>query len=134
MNFNTAVSAMMILVNEIYKAKVRPKSTLKTLAQLLMPFAPHVAEEVWARLGEKTLISLAPWPSFDSSLVVDNEVEMGVQVNGKHRGSIIIPLDAPEEEALALAKSKNTVAKAMGSMAIAKVIYKPGRILNIIVK
>ena len=134
MSFNTAISAMMILVNELYKENVRPKEVLKTLAQLLMPIAPHIAEEVWAGLGGKGYVSLAPWPKYDSSLVVDDVVEMGVQVNGKHRGSIKISVTATETEALNLAQQINSVANAIGSMAIAKVIYKPGKILNIIVK
>ena len=125
---------MMILVNELYKENVRPKEVLKTLAQLLMPIAPHIAEEVWAGLGGKGYVSLAPWPKYDSSLVVDDVVEMGVQVNGKHRGSIKISVTATETEALNLAQQINSVANAIGSMAIAKVIYKPGKILNIIVK
>lgn len=134
MNFNTAISAMMILVNELYKANARPASVLKTLAQLLMPFAPHFAEEIWSRLGGTGYVSLADWPQYKPELTVDDEVEMGVQVNGKMRGSIQVSLQTSEEEAIKLAKTVISVANAIGNMAIAKVIYKPGKILNIIVK
>jgi leucyl-tRNA synthetase len=134
MSFNTAISAMMILVNDLYKANIRPKEVLRTLSQLLMPFAPHFAEEIWHKLGGSGLVSLATWPTFDPALTVDDKVEMGVQVNGKMRGSILVTQQTTEEEALQLAKSINSVANAIGNMALAKVIYKPGRILNIIVK
>jgi leucyl-tRNA synthetase len=134
MSFNTAISAMMILVNELYKANVRPKSVLKPLSQLLMPFAPHLAEELWQKLGGQGFVSLATWPTFKPELTVDDNIEMGVQVNGKIRGSLTVTLNTTEAEALTLAKSINSVANAIGSMAIAKVIYKPGKILNIIVK
>lgn len=83
LSFNTSISQMMILVNEIYKANVRPKKVLKTLAQLMMPFAPHIAEEIWEKLGEPGLVSLAKWPEFDPALCQDDVITMGVQVNGK---------------------------------------------------
>ncbi len=134
LNFNTAVSAMMILTNDIYKADVRPRAMLRTLSQLMAPFAPHIAEEIWNRLGGEGLVSLAPWPSYDEALTIDDTIEMGVQVNGKARGSIRVSATTTEEEAIKLAKSINTVANAIGSMALTKVIYKPGKILNLIVK
>jgi leucyl-tRNA synthetase len=134
LSFNTAISQMMILVNELYKSNSRPWIVLKTLSQLLMPFAPHMAEEIWEKLGGSGYVSLATWPSYDPALVVDSDFEMGVQVNGKHRGSIKVTMDTNENDALNLAKQINSVANAIGSMAIAKVIYKPGKILNIIVK
>ena len=123
---------MMILVNEIYKTEDRPVSVLKTLAQLLMPFAPHLAEELWSLMGEKSLVSLAPWPTFDPKLVVDDTISMGVQVNGKTRGSIDIPPDASEEVAVGAAKELSTVQNALNGLTIRKVIYKAGKILNII--
>lgn len=132
-SLNTAVSAMMILVNEIYKHNVKPVEVLAPLCQLLMPFAPHLAEELWEKLGQKGLVSTAPWPKFDPALVKDDVVEMGVQVNGKVRGAIQIGLNATEEEALELAQQVMTVKNAFAGKKITKVIYKPGRILNIIV-
>lgn len=134
LGFNTAVSAMMILVNELYKQECRSQKVLKTLSQLLMPIAPHFAEEVWSKLGGEGFVSLAAWPEHNPDLVADDSIEMGVQVNGKVRGSIKLALDASEDTAMAEAKKINSVANAIGTMAITKVIYKPGRILNIIVK
>jgi leucyl-tRNA synthetase len=133
LNFNTAVSAMMILVNELYKSEVRPKSVLLTLLQILAPFAPHVCEELWQRLGGTGFVSLAPWPTYDPTLVVDETVSMGVQVNGKMRGTIEISASAEEKEAVSEALKVTAVANAIGDKKVTKVIYKAGRILNLIV-
>lgn len=134
MNFNTAISAMMILVNEIYSQGVRPAGALKALVQLLAPMAPHIAEELWSRLGGEGLVSNAPWPSYDSDLTVDDVITMAVQVNGKTRGTIDISPNASENDALTVARQLNGVKNAMEEKSIAKIIYKPGKILNIIVK
>ncbi|MEK6556506.1 MAG: leucine--tRNA ligase, partial [Bdellovibrionota bacterium] len=134
MNFNTAISQMMILVNEAYRLNVRSKTVLLKLAQLLQPFAPFFAEEVWSGLGGQGFVSMAKWPSYDAKLVVDDTAEMGVQVNGKMRGTIQIPLTVTQDDAMAMALKVNTVANAIGTMAITKIIFKPGQILNIIVK
>ena len=134
LSFNTAISSMMILINETYKAAVRPRVLVKSLAQILAPFAPHLCEEIWERLGESGLVTLAPWPQYDSDLTVDSVVTIGVQVNGKSRGSIDIDKDAPEAVAVAKALELGTVQNAMNGKAADKVIYKAGRILNLIVK
>ena len=123
---------MMILVNELYKTEDRPKDVLKTLSQLLMPFAPHIAEELWSLMGGEGLVSFAKWPEFDPKLTVDNTISMGVQVNGKTRGSIEIPTDASEEVAVKAAQAIPTVQNALNGLTIKKVIYKVGKILNII--
>jgi leucyl-tRNA synthetase len=132
--FNTAISQMMILVNELYRTNEKPRTVMTTLAQLLMPFAPHMAEEIWHRLGGEGLVSVAPWPSFDPALVIEDTLSMAVQVNGKKRGLITIRLDTSEPEAMALATGENGVANALQGLKIDKVIYKPGKILNIIAK
>lgn len=134
MSFNTSISAMMILVNEVYKANVKPKALLKPLVQLLMPFAPHMAEELWEKMGGEGFVSLAPWPKYDNKLVADDTVTMGVQVNGKMRGTIEIAADATEEVALAAGYQLDTVKSVLGGKTPDKVIYKAGRILNLIVK
>ncbi len=134
LGFNTAISAMMILVNEVYKAGARPRALVRTLAQLLAPFAPHMAEEIWERLGEKGSVCAAPWPQYDSDLTVDTTVTIGVQVNGKSRGAIEIAKDALEADAVAAALRVQQVQNAIGGKPFDKVIYKAGRILNLIVK
>jgi leucyl-tRNA synthetase len=134
LSFNTAISAMMILVNELYTLNLRPRALLRTLSQLLAPFAPHIAEELWTKLGGTGFVSLAPWPNFDPALVQDDTITMAVQVSGKTRGTIEIAVDAAEDAAMTKAREVNAVKNAIAGKTVAKVIYKPGKILNIIVK
>lgn len=134
MSFNTAISAMMILVNEMYSLGVKPRSVVKALVQMLAPLAPHVAEELWSRLGETGFVSLALWPSHNPDLITDDVITMAVQVNGKTRGTVNLKPDAAESEAVALARDVNAVKNAIDGKTVAKVIYKPGKILNLIVK
>ncbi len=134
LNFNTAVSAMMILTNELYKQELRPRSTLMTLCQLLMPFAPHVAEELWSHLGGQGLVSTQPWPQYDPQKVVDDLVTMAVQVGGKMRGTIEVSKEATEAQAVEKAHQVVAVANALEGRSVVKTIYKAGKILNFIVK
>lgn len=134
LSFNTAISAMMILLNDIYKTGSKSKKVLLPFLQILSPFAPHVCEEIWEKMGGNGLIVSAPWPQYDSDLTVDNVVNIGVQVNGKSRGVITIAKDASEADAVAAAMAVDTVSKATGGKSPDKVIYKAGRILNLIVK
>lgn len=134
MNFNTCISQMMILVNEIYKQDSRPKKLLLTLSQLLMPFAPHLAEEIWSQLGGSGYVSLATWPEFEESLCQDDMITLGVQVNGKMRGTISVAPQAPEKSAVELALQVPTVVNALEGKVPQKIIYKEGKILNLIVK
>ncbi len=134
LSFNTAISAMMILVNEAYKENSRARTLILTLSQLLMPFAPHIAEEIWSVCGGNGLVSLAPWPKYDNSLVIDDLINLGVQINGKTRGTIEVSPTADEVTAVNAVKASPGLAKHIESKAIAKVIYKAGKILNIIVK
>lgn len=134
MNFNTAVSAMMILVNELYKTNCRSTEALKPLVQILAPFAPHLAEELWEKMNGEGLCSLAPWPKYDNTLVADDVITMGVQVNGKMRGTIELSPTASEAEAVAAAQELATVSSVLAGKTPDKVIYKAGRILNLIVK
>jgi leucyl-tRNA synthetase len=141
LNFNTAISAMMILMNEIYRSGQKPRKVLEPFVQILSPFAPHLCEEIWEKLQAAKpeaqripLVVTAPWPTFDSNLTVDSVVTIGVQVNGKARGTIETAKDAPEADAVAKAKELEAVRNALGGKPIDKVIYKAGRILNLIVK
>lgn len=132
MGFNTAVSAMMIYVNDLYKHQCHSKKALVPLLQLLMPFAPHLSEELWEKLGGQGFVSLAPWPQFRPDLCVDDVITLGVQVNGKMRGTIDIAPDAPENVALEAALLVATVKNALNGQNPKKVIYKAGKILNLI--
>lgn len=134
LNFNTAVSAMMIYTNELYKLPKVHADMVLPLLQLLAPFAPHFCEELWQALGQKDLVITTPWPEFDPSFCVDDLLTTAVQVNGKTRGTIELAQDTPESEAVRLAEALKTVKAQTEGKKLVKVIYKPGRILNIIAK
>ncbi len=133
-SFNTAISALMILVNEVYKHGSHSRRVLKPLLSLLAPFAPHMSEELWERMGEKDLASLSAWPAYNPQLTIDNTVSIGIQVNGKKRGAIEISTDANQETAVQMALEIDAVKNAIGNTGVGKVIYVPGKILNIIAK
>lgn len=139
LNFNTAVSAMMIYVNDLYKiypdnTKPAAKKALRPLVQILAPIAPHICEELWEKMGESNFVSLSSWPKFDPELCIDDEITMAVQVNGKTRGTIKISNSTLEEGAVSLAKELKTVQAQLEGKSIVKTIYKAGKILNIIAK
>jgi leucyl-tRNA synthetase len=130
--FNTAVSALMVLVNEFEKGDSVPKKAVHALAVLLAPFAPHLAEHLWEVLGREGSVHQQSWPA-EYEVRASNEVVIGVQVNGKHRGAITIAIDASEEEAVATAKAVPTVVNALGGKEPKRVVYVAGKILNIVV-
>jgi leucyl-tRNA synthetase len=133
LRFNTAISAMMVLVKQLGALPKTPRASAKALALLVSPFAPHVGEELWERLGGKTTLAYEPWPAFDPALVKDDVIEIGVQVNGKARASIPLPADADEEAAKAAALADPKIQQFTDGKTIKKVIYVKGRILNLIV-
>lgn len=132
MSFNTSISQMMILVNELYKHNCKSKKALMPLVQLLQPFAPHLSEELWHAMKGEGFVVTAPWPQFDPALCKDDTVTMGVQVNGKMRGTIEIPADASEEVAVKEALALAAVTGALNNKTPSKIIYKAGKILNLI--
>ncbi len=133
LRMNTAISQLMILLNHIHKSDTIAVPTAKAFVQLLAPFAPHVAEELWARLGEKPSIVNAPWPKADPSLLERKQVKIIFQVNGKVRGDAMVSPEASEEEVVALARSHERVEPFLREGTVRKVIYVPGRILNLVV-
>ena len=138
MRFNTAISAMMVFINEAMTWQTKPVSVLKIFLQLLAPFAPHFAEELWARLHStfgQTAPSLpyAPWPKFDAALLVESELEIPVQVNGKFRDTIKVAVDADNATIEAAAKASEKVQAFTAGKAIKKVIIVPKRMVNLIV-
>jgi leucyl-tRNA synthetase len=134
MRFNTAISQMMILVRHLGQMPSGvPREAAKTLALLLSPFAPHMGEELWQRLGGYASLAYEPWPTFDANLVKDDEVEMGVQVNGKLRGVVKLPVAADEAAARAAALAEPKVQSYIEGKTVKKLIYVPGKILNFIV-
>ena len=129
--FNTAISALMVFVNHVEKEGVTDDSYAIFL-RLLAPFAPHLAEELWEMAGNTTSVHQEAWPQADSALLTEDTVTIGVQINGKHRGEIAIAANASEEEAFAAAKANTKIQERLTGE-VRKIIYVPGRILNIIV-
>ena len=134
MKFNTAIAAMMGTINTIYEVGKITKDELSVLAKLLSPFAPHVAEEIWATLGCEGLVSLAKWPEYDEAKTVDDTIEMPVQINGKVRSVIMVPKNADKDAVIAIAKADEKVNAAIAGLNVIKEIVVPGKIVNIVVK
>ncbi|WP_286680135.1 leucine--tRNA ligase [Tepidanaerobacter sp. EBM-49] len=139
-NFNTAISAIMEMVNELSDYKDRDISkkvlseSLDTLLLLLAPFAPHLAEELWHKLGHMRSVYLEKWPSYDAAAILEDEIEIVVQVNGKVRDKIVIPVNTPEEEVKEAALKQERIAPYIKDKKIIKVISVPGKLVNIVVK
>lgn len=134
MKFNTAIAAMMAMVNTVYEVGKITKTELKTLVTVLSPFAPHVAEEMWEILGGKGLVSITKWPEYDETKTVDDTVEMPVQVCGKVRSVLMIPTAASKEEILAIVYADDKIKMATEGKTVIKEIVVPGKIINIVVK
>lgn len=133
MKFNTAVSSLMIYVNYLSDMAQIPAEMYETLIKLLSPFTPHLAEEMWARLGYDTLVITETWPEGDAKLAEDNMVTMGVQMNGKMRGTISVAKDAAREDVEKAALALENVARQLEGQNVKKVIVVPNRIVNIVV-
>ena len=134
MKFNTAIAAMMTLVNTICEEKTLTVDELKTFVRLLCPFAPHLCEEMWANLGGEGLCSLAEWPTYDESKTVDSTVEVVVQINGKLRAKLLVAADISKDDAIAAAKADERIAAEIAGKTVIKEIYVPGKIVNLVVK
>ena len=134
MKFNTAIAAMMALTNEIYEVGTLTVDELKSFVGILCPFAPHLCEEMWEMLGEKELLSISAWPTYDDAKTVDSVVEIGVQVNGKFRGTVAVPADATKEQIAEIVKADGKIASLIEGKTVVKEIIVPGKIANIIVK
>lgn len=131
-SFNTAISQMMIFVNHTSKLKEKSRSVIETYIKLLSPFAPHICEELWNRLGHKDTLSYEPWPEYDESLCQENEVEIAVQVKGKIKDRILVSAELTEEQLKEAALSSEKVIAAIDSREIRKIIVVKGRLVNII--
>ena len=133
MHFNTAISSMMILATEMEKAGKVDTGDYKKFLQILSPFAPHVAEELWNLLGEKKSINLSSWPKWDKSLIQDEEIKIAVQINGKVRAEIMVKTDENGEEIKKRAVSTEAILKHLAGKKTKKVIYVKNRLINIVV-
>ena len=134
MKFNTAIAAMMSLLNAICDHGSLTADELKVFLKMLCLFAPHLAEEMWHNLGETELCSLSSWPEYDESKTVDSTVEIVIQINGKVKSRMNIPTDITTEDAIALAKSDEKIAAEISGKTVVKELYVPKKLVNIVVK
>lgn len=132
LRFNTAISQLMVCINRFQKAEAYPVSAALTYVQLLAPFAPHIAEELWERLGSTPSVVDAPWPKFDASKLVEDTMKIVFQVNGKTRNITQIAKDISKDDILAMAKADTKVAPHLDGKTIRREIYVPGKLVNLV--
>jgi len=133
LRFNTAIAEMMVFVNEATKATRIPRDWFEAFVKILSPFAPHVAEEMWQRLGHTATISFEPWPVHDEAKLARDTIVIAVQVNGKLRGQIEVPADAAEDVIKAAARADDKVAPFLDGKPIKREIYVKGKLVNLVV-
>ncbi|MEH7484095.1 leucine--tRNA ligase [Neobacillus drentensis] len=132
LRFNTAISQMMVFINEAYKATVLPKEYIEGFVKMLAPICPHIAEELWEKLGHSGTIAYQTWPAFDEAKLVDDEVEIVIQVNGKVKTKLMVPTDASKESLEGIAMEDAHIKEQIEGKTIRKVITVPGKLVNIV--
>src|SRR5690606_22995203 len=132
LRFNTAISEMMVFVNEATKAESLPRAWLETFLKVLSPLAPHLAEELWRRLGHPESLAYEPWPASDESKLAVDTITLAVQIAGKMRGTIEVPADIGEKAAIEAAKADPKIARYLEGKTIRREIYVPGRLVNLV--
>jgi leucyl-tRNA synthetase len=133
LRFNTAIAQLMVLVNGLTPLERRPRAAIEPLVLLLAPFAPHLAEELWRRLGHAESLAYAPWPAWDPHRVVDEGVTIAVQVNGRLRATLELPRDVAEPEVRQAALADERILRHLEGNAVRKVIFVPNKLLNLVV-
>jgi leucyl-tRNA synthetase len=134
MRFNTAIAALMEFVNAVYRAKTIAGDQAERFVLLLAPLAPHIAEELWQRLGHDASLARAPWPSYEESMLLAQTLELPVQVNGKVRSRITVAADADEQAVLSAALADEKIAAQIAGKELVKKIVVPGRLVNLVAR
>ena len=134
LKFNTAISQMMIFVNEVMKSDARPRQILEPFVLLLSPFAPHIAEELWRRLGHDATLAYEPWPGYDPAVLRKSAVEIVVQVNGKVRSRLQVPADTEEKKLEELALADADVIRHTEGKKVLKAIVVKNKLVNLVVR
>ena len=134
LRMNTAIAALMEFVNAAYKWDAVPRAVAEPFVLMLSPFAPHLAEALWERLGHRQSLAYEAWPAVDESCLVEDTVAIPVQVNGKVRATVHVPTGTPRKQVLALARKQGNVMRHLDGVAVRKEIYVPGRIVNIVAR
>ncbi len=132
LRFNTAISEMMILANEATRAERIPRAWMSSFVRILAPFAPHLAEELWQRIGQTESLTYAPWPEYDEAKLAVATITLAVQIMGKLRGTIEVPADVTAEDAIAAAKADEKIQRHLEGKTIRREIYVPGRLVNLV--
>ncbi|MFJ7511545.1 leucine--tRNA ligase [Peribacillus simplex] len=132
LKFNTAISQLMVFINDAYKADSLPKVYIEGFVKLLAPVAPHIAEELWSKLGHSESITYGTWPAFDEAKLVDNEVEIVIQINGKVKTKLMVPTDTTKEKLEEIAMGDDSIKEQIDGKTIRKVIAVPGKLVNIV--
>jgi len=130
--FNTAISQMMIFVNEYQRLARRSRTAMEAFVLILSPFAPHIAEELWQRLGHEDTLAYEPWPSYSEELTKEPEVELGIQINGKIRERMVFAADSDDETIKRKVLEDDAVKRRLEGKTVRKVIIAPNRIVNIV--
>ena len=134
MKFNTAIAAMMSLLNEIYAADAITKKEFRDFLILLYPFAPHISEELYQIIGCDGVLDQQKWVTYDEALCVDDEIEIAVQINGKVKAKLMIPAEISKEDAIVLALENEKVKEFTDGKQLVKQIYVPKKLVNLVVK
>ena len=134
MYFNTAISQMMIFINAVYKEETLPIEYAEGFLKLLNPVAPHITEELWNRLNHNKTIACEKWPEYDESKITENEIEIPVQINGKVKETITIPVDLEEGKVKEIVHENGNIANLTNGKTIVKEIYVKNKIYNIVIK
>ena len=132
LKFNTAISQLMVFINDCYKAEELPKEYIEGFVKLLAPVAPHITEELWEHLGHTESITYETWPAFDEAKLVDNEIEIVVQINGKVKTKLMVPTDTTREQLQEIAMGEESIKEQIEGKTIRKVIAVPGKLVNIV--
>lgn len=134
LKFNTAIASLMTLMNDISSEGHLGKEELEIFIKLLSPFAPHLCEEIWEMLGKEGLLAVASWPEYDEEKTIAKTIRIGVQINGKVRGTIEIPTDCEKEKAFEIAKADSKIGSLLEGKNLIKEIYVPNKIVNFVAK
>ena len=134
LNFNTAISQMMVYINDLSKLETLPREAWEPLILMIAPYAPHLAEELWEKAGHKPSVANVSWPKYNEALTIDAEIQIVCQINGKVRAKIMLSKDATKEEIIAAAKANENVQKYLDGATIVKEIVVPGKLVSFVVK
>ncbi|MDD4264731.1 MAG: class I tRNA ligase family protein, partial [Firmicutes bacterium] len=132
LGFNTGIAQMMVFINEAYKTPELPKEYIEGFVKLLAPICPHLAEELWEKLGHEGTIAYVSWPSYDQSKIVEDKIEIVIQINGKIKDKMMVSSDADRDKIKEMALNNGVIKELTEGKTLRKVIVVPGKLVNIV--